>query len=47
MKSIKNKKRFEYDKLNKEDIDDIEDYLKDWDYKKYTWYANKRNFRLI
>jgi hypothetical protein len=29
MKSIKNKKRFEYDKLNKEDIDDIEDYLKD------------------
>ena len=29
MKSIKNKKRFEYDKLNKEDIDDIEDYIKD------------------
>jgi hypothetical protein len=29
MKSIKNKKRLEDDKLNKEDIDDIEDYLKD------------------
>ena len=27
MKSIKNKKRLEDDKLNKEDIDDIEDYL--------------------